>query len=180
MSTFQIHRGFTLIEMLVTIAVLAIVLAIAAPSFSTIVKNSRLATETNDLMSDLALARTEAARRGRRVSLCISNNGTTCATSGSDWSGGRIIFSDVSPYGQIDSGDTILRVVPSASTKKITLTASGFSELRYLQFRPNGASSSSTTGVIKICDDRAGSFGREIEILITGRVSLKTTTSSCS
>lgn len=180
MNIFQSDRGFTLIEMLVTVAVLAIVLSIAAPSFSTMIKNGRLATESNDLMSDLALARTEAARRGGRVSLCISNNGTTCATSGADWSGGRIVFSDREPYGQIDSGDTILRVVSSVTAKKITLTASGFNPTYYFQFRPNGASSSSTTGVMKICDDRTGSFGREIEVLITGRVSLKTTTSSCS
>lgn len=171
--------GFTLIEMLVTMTVMAIALAIAAPSFSLFVKNSRLATETNDFSSDLALARSEAARRGLRTSMCISSNGTSCATSGSNWSEGRIVFTDVDANGVVDASDTILRVTPSVTSKQITITASGFTNNYLIQFRPNGAISSSTNGIIKICDDRVGAYGREIEILLTGRIALKTTTSSC-
>lgn len=183
METGTRHLGFTLIEMLVTVIVLGILSAIAAPSLSSFIKNGRLATETNDLVSDLSFARAEAARRGRRVTLCVSSNATGCG-SGSAWAGGRIVFSDAGTYGTVDAGDEILRVSQSVSTNNVAITASGFSvsstsTLHYIQFRPNGSLNSDSTGVFKICDDRSGAFGREIEVLKTGRVSLKSTTASC-
>ncbi len=175
--------GFTLVELLVTMVVFGILASIAIPSFSDLIKNSRLATETNDLMSDLAYARSEAARQGKRVTLCVSSNGTSCGT-GSAWTAGRIIFVDTGTYGTVDGTDTVLRVTNSVSTKKITITTSGFttdgsSTLNYLQFKQSGATSSGTNGKFMICDDRTGAHGREIELLITGRAALKTTSASC-
>ena len=170
--------GFTLVELLVTMVVFGILASIAIPSFSDLIKNSRLATETNDLMSDLAYARSEAARQGKRVTLCVSSNGTSCGT-GSAWAGGRIVFADTGTYGTVDGTDAVLRVSNSISAKKITIAASGFSTLNYLQFKQSGATSSSVNGKFKICDDRTGAYGREIELLITGRAALKTTSASC-
>ena len=176
-------RGFTLIELLVTISVAGILAAIALPSFSTITKNSRLATETNDLMADLAFTRSEAGRRGKRVTLCVSDNGTGCR-SGAAWAGGRIIFSDSGTYGTVDTGDEVLRVNPSVTSNKIVITASGFtvaatSTLNFIQFRPNGALNSDTPGIFKICDDRTGNFGRTVSVSPVGRTSLTSTTASC-
>lgn len=177
------NRGFTLIELLITVAVVAILLAIATPSFRTIIKNGRLATESNDLMADLAYSRSEASRRGKRVTLCISSGGTACDT-GSAWATGRIVFIDEGTYGSFETGDEILRVNQSQTSNNIVITAAGFSvastnTLNYVQFKPNGAISSSTPGSFKICDDRTGSFGRKLEILATGRTSLTSTTESC-
>jgi len=174
--------GFSLIELLVTIAVVAILSTLAAPSFTNVIKNGRLATETNDLMSDLAFARAEAARRGKRVTLCVSSNATGCGT-GTVWSGGRIVFSDTGTYGTVDTGDEILRV-NQPSGNKVSIAATGFtvsatSTLNYIQFRPNGTLNSDSIGSFTICDDRIGAFGREIEVLKTGRVSLTSTTTNC-
>ncbi|QKV57365.1 MAG: GspH/FimT family pseudopilin [Dechloromonas sp.] len=71
-------RGFTLIELLITFMIAAILAALAAPSFTSFIKNNRLTTTTNDLLADLALARSEAAKRGQQVTLCISTNGSSC------------------------------------------------------------------------------------------------------
>lgn len=175
--------GFSMVELIVVIMILGILMAIAMPNIIEIIKSSRLATEANDLTADLALARTEAATRGRRVTLCASSNGTSCAT-GSDWGGGRVVFVDASTVGSIDSGDVVIRYHQGSAGSNTSIIASGFAinstaTLNYLQFRPNGATGSDTGGEFKICDDRTGTHGRVIAIGVTGRSALKTTTASC-
>jgi len=179
----QPSRGFTLIELLITVTVVAVLLAIATPSFRSIIKNGRLATEANDLMADLAYSRSEASRRGKRVTLCISSGGTACDT-GSAWATGRIVFVDEGTYASVDTDDEILRVNQSSKSDNMVITAAGFSvaatnTLNYVQFKPNGTISSNTLGSFKICDDRTGNFGRKLEILATGRTAVTSTTESC-
>lgn len=83
--TCRRHRaaGFTLIELMVTLVVLGVVMAIAVPSFTGMINSSRLATQANDLMAGIKIARSEAVRLNRPVTFCGSTNGTTCAAAGS-------------------------------------------------------------------------------------------------
>src|SRR5450830_1101578 len=86
-------RGFTLIELMVVVAVAAILMAVAAPNFSAAMSSTRLGSQANDLIADLRLARSEAATRGAWVVVCPSaNGGTNCSASASDWAKGRMIF----------------------------------------------------------------------------------------
>ena len=177
-------RGFSLIELIVVMVITGVLMAIAMPAFIGIIKNSRLATETNDLLADLALARSEAATRGRRVAICLSSNGTSCG-SGSSWGGGRIVFVDGSTAGVVDSGDTVIRYHQGGtSTNNVVITASGFtvsssSTLNHLQYRPSGATGSDAGGQFKICDDRTGNYGRIVVIGVTGRAALSSSNASC-
>ncbi|MFP4294722.1 MAG: GspH/FimT family pseudopilin [Halothiobacillaceae bacterium] len=83
--------GFSLIELMITIAVLAIVLAIAVPSFSFLVQSNRATTLANDLTTAITFARSEAIRRGENVTLCSSNDGNDC---GGTWTDGWIAIAD--------------------------------------------------------------------------------------
>lgn len=81
------EAGFTLIELMVAIAVLAITLAMAVPSFTGLINGNRLVAQSNELVASLQLARSEAIRRNARVALCASDDGSSCSgTSSGDWS----------------------------------------------------------------------------------------------
>ena len=98
------HSGFTLLELMVTVAVAALLLAIGVPTFQSMVRNNRIAAHTNDFMSSLNLARSEANKRGRRVVLCKSDKtdniaactaaNNCCTTSTGNWEQGWIVFVD--------------------------------------------------------------------------------------
>lgn len=88
----KLFRGFTLVELMVTVAVAGVLLAIAVPSFTDLMRNNRSLAAANELVSALNAARAEAVKRGTRVSLCPSANGTSC--SGTAWQTGWIVFVD--------------------------------------------------------------------------------------
>ena len=74
-------RGYTLIELMVTVAVMAVVLAIATPSFTSVVNGNRLGSQTEELVSSLQFARSEALRRSQVVTLCQTADGATCGVA---------------------------------------------------------------------------------------------------
>jgi len=78
-------RGFTLVELMVTVAVLAIVAVVALPGFTMVFNSNRLSSQANALVASIQHARMEALRLGRPVSVCRSTDATTCAGSG-EWS----------------------------------------------------------------------------------------------
>lgn len=86
-------RGFTLVELAVTLAVAAILLAIATPSFAELLRRNRLAAANNELVTALQVARAEALRRGRPVAVCASADQRSCAGS-KDWATGWVVFED--------------------------------------------------------------------------------------
>ena len=130
--------GFTLIELMVTIAVGVILLTLAAPSFQDIIQNNRVTAQANDFVTALNLARSEAIKRGVSVTVCKSNDGTSCGGAGVNWQDGWIIFLDIDGDGTVDTadGDVILRTheplptgytLRSGSRIRVTYSAGGFS-----------------------------------------------------
>lgn len=85
------EKGFTLIELMVTLTVTAIVLGIAIPSFNTQILNNRSIVLGEDFATALNFARSEAVKRGGRVSICASKDGATCE---GEWKEGFIVFVD--------------------------------------------------------------------------------------
>ena len=100
--------GFTMIELLMTIAIAAILTSLTIPSFRYITNSNRIASELNGLLGDLQLARSQAIRDGRYVTVCQSSDSNTC-TNSNDWRGGWIVFSDPTNVGIWDAGEIYIR-----------------------------------------------------------------------
>ena len=88
---YRYQKAFTLIELMVTVTIAAIVLGIAIPSFNTQIQNSRSVALGEELASAFNFARSEAVKRGQRVSICASSDGAAC---GGGWNDGWIVFLD--------------------------------------------------------------------------------------
>jgi len=119
--------GFTLIELIVTVAVAAILLTVGIPSFQQTMRKNRAVAHMNETISALNLARSEAAKRGVRVSLCPSTDQATC-TDGTNWNNGWIVFTDTSTNDSTATVGTVLRVGESLSGSP---TFTGPTSVRY-------------------------------------------------
>jgi type IV fimbrial biogenesis protein FimT len=174
------QRGFTLIELMVTIALLAILSTLAVPSFMQTIASSRLTTSTNDLYATLLQARSSAISKGQRVTVCKSNTGTSCTTgAGSSWNDGWITFVDstrTTATPSVDSGETVSFV--AQATNAAILIKGNTNVVDYVSFSADGQSKQMLggfqTGVFRVCststslrDDRRA---RELTINISGRV----------
>lgn len=112
-------KGFTLVELMTVIVILAILTAIAFPSFQSSLRSNRVATTSNELMASLALARSEAIRAGS-AGICASENGEECATS-EDWNEGWLVWTDNGNQAK-DEGEPVVRHIQAHS--KLLVTAS--------------------------------------------------------
>lgn len=175
--------GFTLIEVMIVIAILSILAGIALPAFNTLIASNRLAGQANDLLSAFQLARSEAVTRGNRVSVCASSGGTTCIVMPSDtdvsWNTGWMVFEEPpgGTTGTFDAGvDTILRVYPALAGSS-TLSAGTVAVVTY---RPNGQAGSNVDFLL--CpNDNSGVSGRVIQVSASGRARVdRDTAGACS
>ena len=108
--TVGLQRGLTLIELLVAITILAVLAQLAVPSFSYSISSYRISSQINGWIADAQYARAEAIKRGQTVTICLSADGTTCATGTTAWQSGWIVFADANGNAAVDAGETILRI----------------------------------------------------------------------
>ena len=158
-------RGFTLVELLITIAIAAILLSAGVPALSDFIRNNRLQSAAAGIAADLTAARTEAARTYLNVVVCASTAGTAC--DGTDWNTGRIVYADANGNGTVEPSEIIRWSAPFDAG--LAATAVGFTAL--VAFRPTGAASAS--GSIDVCDGRSGPHGRRVDLNAAGRISLR-------
>ena len=94
---------------MVTIAIVAILLAVGLPSFQSALRSNRIATTTNEIIGSVALARSEAIRTTLGGGMCATTDGSSC---GDDWNAGWLVWANVGvANATLDAGDTIIRVI---------------------------------------------------------------------
>lgn len=173
-------KGVTLIEAMVTLAVAAVIVSLAAPSFQGVIASSRIRASTSDLVNALAQTRDLAIKEGGRVTMCVSSNGTQCATSGS-WEQGWLIFTDptrvlTDTTANVGAGD-VIRVVAQAAAAGIVIKGNG-AAAQYVSYSADGTSKQNNgaflASTIRVCST-SGSLSnsqraRDIAINSVGRV----------
>jgi type IV fimbrial biogenesis protein FimT len=172
--------GFTLIELMIAISILAILLGIAVPSFTDASLSSKIGSQANNLAAGANLARSEAIKRNATVVLCVSTNGTSCAASGG-WEQGWIAACRTTTNTVCDGAGPnwmVFHRQPAAPTGfKISADPAATS----INFSPSGVGTTTSTLTVCRATPTVGTQQRQVQINATGRPAvIKTTASTCT
>lgn len=155
-------RGFTLLELVVTVSVIAILSALALPSFTSTITSNRVVTNVNNFIAVANLARTEAVRRNVPAGVCASSDGATC---GDDWNDGWIVYHHTSAT---DSTPVVLRA--GSFSPKDEVTGHGFDG--DLQFDARGRAKDSGGLLYKPTDERYENLQRCVVVSAAGSMTI--------
>jgi len=171
--------GFTLIELMVAVTILAVLAMLAAPSFNEAILSNRLASYANTFMASAQLARSEAIKRNATVVMCRSADGASCATDGG-WQQGWILWRDADNDDTVDAGEVIQRQQALSADYHFTGNAYSVDFLATGGARITGGGSPVTLSLCRAAPE-PGRQERSLRLAATGRTSVeKTTTGSCS
>lgn len=162
------HLGFTLVELMITLVVAAIFMTAVVPSYRSLIQNNRAVTLSNDFITSISLAKSEAIKRGETVSICASANATqTACGNNTNWPNGWIVFSDPNGDGVLANAADRIRVHQAlengaslaTTANRVTFAATGFVT------SGAGTYTMSASGCV-------GSHGRIVTISNTGRTAV--------
>lgn len=147
------NAGFTLLELMITIAIAGILVGIAIPSFTSTITSNRLTAHANELVTALNLARNEAVKRGMSVTVRkVDNNSFTNKGAGANWEDGWDIFTDANSDGNFGTGDVLIRTYDPLKFSYTLRGNNNFSN--FIRFTSSGQSN--TNGSFVICDNSDG------------------------
>lgn len=158
------QRGFTLVEIMVAVGVLAVLLVVGVGSFREVTRNSRVRAQANKVVSAMNLARSEALKRSLPVTVCPSADGADC-DGATDWAGNLIVFVDRETAGAVDDDDLLVQQF-DASSPGITVDSSE----DFVQFTGSGLTNLAAAATVDIHhEDCTGTGARRINISVAGR-----------
>jgi type IV fimbrial biogenesis protein FimT len=162
------QQGFTALELLVTMAIIAILLTAGVPAFKNYSWNLRMKTAMDGLQTDLNLARSRAISHNIQTVICPAIDSNDCSGL-SDWQDGWIVFTDLNGDRHKQDGEPLLKIANAVEFLDI-----GSSRSRsYLRFYPNGTSPGSNI-TIRFCDKRGAEYAGKIAVSNSGRIRMET------
>lgn len=161
----QTNRAFTLIELLISIAVIAITLNLALPSFSEILDRSKVSANVQRLTQTLQSSRLKAISSNIKVTLCPMNNELVC---GKDWSTGYMSFVDKNGDRRYNGNDEILSQYKSED-EKFSLNWRAFGQKNSLQWLGTGITNHQN-GSFELCYDNKANMARALFLTKAGRI----------
>lgn len=170
-------RGLTLVELMVVLAISALLVTLAAPSFTSMIRTNSVSGSVNTFLSDVRYARSEAIRLGGGVTMCRSDDpeaaspacGSGNGPGNNGWVSGWIIFHDLNNDGTLDAGEAVLRVQP-ASTAVDQITEVGAADYSTkLRFTGTGRLLSSASATTLRFGGYATTLQRTVCLSIGGR-----------
>jgi type IV fimbrial biogenesis protein FimT len=172
-------HGFSLIELMVVIAIVAVLAAIAVPSLQGMIASSNLTSTTNDLIATYARARSDAIRRGKRVTVCISADSAQCTTSG-NWSQGWIMFNDDNHANASATVESINDITSKAAALTNNIVVKAKSSQAYFSYSADGQvklmNGGNGAGTIRVCSTSSALTNdtrtRDIVINFAGRINV--------
>jgi len=165
--------GITIVELLVGLAVAAILMGVGAPAMGHFIKNNRLSESAFDLLGTINLARSEAVKRRVRVVLCRSANPQaatpSCGGSSYTWTTGWLVFASGDGNNTYEAGTDTLLGIGVLHSKGITLKTNGTSN-NNLEYNADGTTNEGGgTAEFAFCDNRGGAYGKQLEVPPHGR-----------
>ncbi len=161
------NKGYTLLEVMMALAIAGILLAVGVPGLTSFVKNNRMLAETNGLMTVLKTARSEAMTQRTNVTVCRTANSVNCGGTGDNY----MAFTDTGTAGEVDGTDAVLLTNPiSSETLTITYTKCGSSPIDRITFSSRGTAINNN-GFLTVSDDRGSDYSRGIVVEPIGRSS---------
>ena len=170
-------QGFTLVELVVTMSIAAILLTQAVPSFNAMIANNRITAQVNELVTAINMGRSEAARLNTTVIMCGSANPTTATPACGGAVTGWLLFASGDTNNAFNTGtDTLLRV-GTFNQAVIQVGASAAFTGNGLEITSNGSTNEGgAVGILAVCDDRDGdatfdvAFGKEVRVQPSGHI----------
>ena len=169
MKGYVMHRqlGFTLIELMIAVALTGILLGMGVPAMNMFISNARQTGMINDFVASMHTARSTAITTNSRVTICPSSNGNSCEVV--DWDQGWIVFGDLDSDQVVDPGERIVATAEGATG--LTIESPEFGD--FLTYRPNGrvmnASLDGSSGAFTVCDKRGADRAKVLIVDLSGR-----------
>lgn len=161
----RVARGITLVELITTLAVVGISLAVVVPGWSALAERSRVTTTVNSLVASLRLARSTAVTRRQRVTLCPSDDGARCSGDPHGWQRGYLVFRDDDGNRTRATGEPLLRVTQALPDGIALHSTSGRPAI---SFTPDGAAWATNT-TFSICTAARPNANRAVVLYGSGR-----------
>lgn len=168
------ERGLTLVELVITVVIIGIVLAVGVPNFTSLVRSNAATSSANEFVAALNTARSEATLRNGGVTLCASDNPQSanpgCSGDSGGWANGWVAWADEDDDGTLDDDDEVIRVWEGLSNDLGLTESNGNAQVA---FGSRGGASADMDFTLEPTGTCSAEASRTINVSLVGRVEVK-------